>query len=756
MGTLATYQVFLFIASTIYQVDQRQKAKQEARRQAESAKDAAAVRNIRVTNSNLPIPEAFGECRIEAIPAHFHLDRNFIDARANPDEQIFGNLAGMSETSLTLFNLTAEGSAIPRDNYNQISPKNGRLNSVLAIQAILCNSEIEEVVTVEIDGDEITDEEYLTWAKFYINKNGGTYLNVAAQAYRPDTAIFDELVYATQFFKMNRDDPQYGGQPNTAYFLKGKKMRSFSSDLSGTVSSSTTTIDDELDSVAPVGIVISAGGDFAGGYTVVLAWTLVSGASLYSIEVSLDNNLTWTPVRTDLSGSALTMYTMHPLRNYRIRSISKKGVSEWDDVTTIDTSIPVRKTFDSYITDSSIPAPTDLVLQFQPSDKYQAGAEGFLSWSAVPNATKYRVAVKHLNPNQGDGTFLTIEDTSLTQVSYDFENTELIFSVTAIVDSKLGTSAVTDNTSLQSTPAPATLTVVLTASVGNISWSLVSGATGYIVQTSENGVSYTTLTETFATLNTTVQLSAKTSRLWIRVAAKVNNSIGSWKEWSGLIDSSVNDILEAPDNFVVNFHPTSVASVYDASLAWSIDTDAEAYVVESSRDGIYWTRLESSLFNAGLILEVTDGYYYYRVANLKTKIVGEWSYWEGYADTGDNTVLEDIVPLIAPTPLPIKFAADILGSEITDVIVSWEGGSGHDDFLVEYRKEPVSSTRHGLYTAPTGDWTVFSTTNRMYTLEAFDNYDSVEIRVAGRSQRSAGYALSEYIYFEGIVYARIF
>lgn len=196
MGTdPITYWVVLAI-STAYQYT-KQKAMQ--REMEQKAKNAAAMRDIRVSGSNNPVPIAYGYNRIEGIDVYANVNDNFIPVPASSSEVLFGTL----------------------DTFE------GKRNNVLILQKVLANAPISSVIHAEIDEIDFDKEDYLTWVRLYTNKNGGT-ANASPTLQRDATATFNGLAYATEYFRMNRDKPQFNGKPATAYYIEGRPIRTFS------------------------------------------------------------------------------------------------------------------------------------------------------------------------------------------------------------------------------------------------------------------------------------------------------------------------------------------------------------------------------------------------------------------------------------------------------------------------------------------------------------------------------------------------
>jgi len=196
---LTIFQVVTFIASVVYQRNQAKKLKEQQARAAEAAKDSAATRNVRISGSNLPIPLLYGETRVDSTNVYTSVSNSFDSPSPNSTEVILGTLSGFT----------------------------GSKNELLVLQSVLSAGSITDVVHMELDSYSYADSKFIDWVKSYISLSGGV-KNNSSNLNRESTATFDELAYATEFFRMNRDEPQFSGKPSTSYLLRGRKIRTFS------------------------------------------------------------------------------------------------------------------------------------------------------------------------------------------------------------------------------------------------------------------------------------------------------------------------------------------------------------------------------------------------------------------------------------------------------------------------------------------------------------------------------------------------
>jgi len=196
--TIIILQILFTAASIVYQQEQAKKMR-------EAAKDRAATRNVRVSGSNNPIPIVYGYCRI-----------------SNPIN-VFTNTSSTFKLP-TVSNETALG---------DLTAFNGDRNETLITQHVLSSAELSKVVWADIDDVTFDDTKYKAYYKSYVNKSGNSTLSSSTLG-RLSTATFNNLAYSTEFFKMNRDEPQYQGKPNVAYYVQGKKIRTITNGVLST------------------------------------------------------------------------------------------------------------------------------------------------------------------------------------------------------------------------------------------------------------------------------------------------------------------------------------------------------------------------------------------------------------------------------------------------------------------------------------------------------------------------------------------
>ena len=202
-------------ASIIYQQNQTAKARRAAEAARARAEDAAATRNVRISGSNEPLGFNYGLMATHGHPVLVDVtDSLTTNSTGETDndtaDKIFGNLQSFT----------------------------GDRNETLIVQRSFGYGEIEEAVDLDIDNESGRDAIYSDWHRNYMYYDGSKPSPVGQvnSEHIPATSTFNDLTYATEFYRMNREDPQYGGRPTPYYYIKGRKIRGLTRTGSGTES----------------------------------------------------------------------------------------------------------------------------------------------------------------------------------------------------------------------------------------------------------------------------------------------------------------------------------------------------------------------------------------------------------------------------------------------------------------------------------------------------------------------------------------
>jgi len=202
MGTLAIIQAIVTAASIVYQVKQAEKMKKKM----EAAADARKGQKFTVSGSSAPLPVVYGKQRIGGIHCNYKVKSSYPSVSLNSNQQL--------ETSF--------------DN----NAKTGSKNEFLAVQTALCHDgikSVEHILVNEIDyrgyTKEMKENKSSFNHRFHIHTTGGTSDATATAFGFPSTNNFSGCAHVSNFFKLNRDEPQYSGIPSMAYIVKGRKVR---------------------------------------------------------------------------------------------------------------------------------------------------------------------------------------------------------------------------------------------------------------------------------------------------------------------------------------------------------------------------------------------------------------------------------------------------------------------------------------------------------------------------------------------------
>jgi len=190
-------QAIITAASMVYQAQQQRKLKKAQERQREKARDKAATRTIQFSGSSESIDFCYGYTGLDPTEVNVNVNSSF----STP-----------SNSNLTIGNL------------NDFT---GDKNELLIVQRPICFAPIESVVTIDVNGEPFTDDKYNNYFRSYINLNGNSFdpTAVANSTTIDYTAVFNDFAYSSEFYRQNRDEPQYGGTPSVYYYIKGRKIK---------------------------------------------------------------------------------------------------------------------------------------------------------------------------------------------------------------------------------------------------------------------------------------------------------------------------------------------------------------------------------------------------------------------------------------------------------------------------------------------------------------------------------------------------
>ena len=193
MGT--GLELFIFVASTTYQIVQQQKLKRAQERAAEARKGF----QFTIAGESTALPIAYGKNLLGGIEVKHHITSNYTQATDNSDNTF----------STDFTNTSVSGSK----------------NEFLHVQHALCHGGIEGVQWIKINDTNYNNTEPKFKHLLRTFKDGGSADAIATANGIPSTNTFTGVAYASSTFKLNRDDQNYSGVPTAGFLVKGRKVR---------------------------------------------------------------------------------------------------------------------------------------------------------------------------------------------------------------------------------------------------------------------------------------------------------------------------------------------------------------------------------------------------------------------------------------------------------------------------------------------------------------------------------------------------
>lgn len=217
--------------------------------------------------------------------------------------------------------------------------------------------------------------------------------------------------------------------------------------------------------------------------------------------------------------------------------------------------------------------------------------------------------------------------------------------------------------------APATVNAVAGAGLVNLSWTGVSGATGYAVKRSTTASGpYTTLTTTSGMSFTDTAVVFGTTYYYVVAAVTANGTSANSPETS----ASPLAIVQAPTGVVASAAQANVAGTATVTVRWSPVTGATSYTIKraTSASGAFTTvatGVTGASFSQAVAATVNNVYYYRVVA------VG------AAANSGDSANAS----VTTAAPSPANLTATALSSY--NVSLNWSDRSADEQgFKIEY------------------------------------------------------------------------
>ncbi len=170
------------------------------------------------------------------LPNLYDFEGNIIDGNtpvANTYKILsYDNASGL----LTLENpLTTGGTAVTGTATGALGANSGgKRREYLFVNQAICVDGIEQILACSIDDKDFRDYSFKASGRVHAYRNGGV-VDPMMLANYPDqaTATFPETAHASMVFKLDRDDPQYSGVPNVAFYVEGREVRAPITEMAG-------------------------------------------------------------------------------------------------------------------------------------------------------------------------------------------------------------------------------------------------------------------------------------------------------------------------------------------------------------------------------------------------------------------------------------------------------------------------------------------------------------------------------------------
>ena len=139
-------------------------------------------------------------------------------------KNLFGGVAVKRRITSNYVGTTPTGTNNFSNNFVNAA-RSGTKNEYLHVQHAICQDGIDSVVGVKVNDFDYNDADQRFSHSIRTYRGGGTADPIASANGIPSTNTFTGTAYASSTFKLDRDDPQYNGEPQMGFLVKGRRVR---------------------------------------------------------------------------------------------------------------------------------------------------------------------------------------------------------------------------------------------------------------------------------------------------------------------------------------------------------------------------------------------------------------------------------------------------------------------------------------------------------------------------------------------------
>jgi hypothetical protein len=220
-------QAIIFVISTAYQVDQAKKLKKKQQAAAEARKGS----QFSVNSEAINLPLVYGRQLVAGVQFDHKVSPNFIAGTPESDTNIFlSNLTApyriSGSTLLKMSGFSHVGGGNVANSSSMLgSSVTGTKNEFMFIKHALCYSGINAIKHVMVNSKPFNSREFKKGQRIVVHPNGGTDNMLQNNGY-PSLDKFTNVCYASEVFRLDREENNYSGAPSTQYLIEGMKVHS--------------------------------------------------------------------------------------------------------------------------------------------------------------------------------------------------------------------------------------------------------------------------------------------------------------------------------------------------------------------------------------------------------------------------------------------------------------------------------------------------------------------------------------------------